>query len=326
MDVFQKQTGKVLGPQGSVIKEMQMRFGVKLNIQVSESAKAGQEGAINKLKMSGTVDAVRAAKQCVNYILSGGALESYNFPPPANQFMSQQGGGGGGGGGNNQFMGQQMNQNNNQFGFNKPPVPAFGQSSYYPPALTPAGYGQGPPMGAMSNQSTYQPPMNQNQVPQFQNNGPNYQNNSAPNNYQSNQNPPNNYATPMAQNQNQNPTPSYRPQQAAPVMPVAAPQGASLGLGADGTSGVLEPPSTQPDGSHQQIANVRSDVLGKIIGKAGVNITLIKTKSGANVHVVKTPVPDPSGYTKVMMAGAAADVYLATQMIQEVRPLKYFLL
>ena len=35
-------------------------------------------------------------------------------------------------------------------------------------------------------------------------------------------------------------------------------------------------------------------------------------------NVVKTPVPDPSGYTKVMMAGAAADVYLATQMIQEV--------
>jgi hypothetical protein len=36
------------------------------------------------------------------------------------------------------------------------------------------------------------------------------------------------------------------------------------------------------------------------------------------VQVVKSAVPDPNGYTKVVMAGAAADVYLATQMIQEV--------
>jgi negative regulator of sigma E activity len=73
-----------------------------------------------------------------------------------------------------------------------------------------------------------------------------------------------------------------------------------------------------PDGSHQQIANLRTDVLGKIIGKAGVNITLIKQKSGANVSVLKDAVPNTSGYTKVIMVGAAADVYLATQMIQEI--------
>jgi hypothetical protein len=73
-----------------------------------------------------------------------------------------------------------------------------------------------------------------------------------------------------------------------------------------------------PDGSHQQIANLRTDVLGKIIGKAGVNITLIKQKSGANVSVLKDAVPNTTGYTKVIMVGASADVYLATQMIQEI--------
>lgn len=36
------------------------------------------------------------------------------------------------------------------------------------------------------------------------------------------------------------------------------------------------------------------------------------------MQVVKSAVPDPNGYTKVVMAGAAPDVYLATQMIQEV--------
>jgi hypothetical protein len=73
-----------------------------------------------------------------------------------------------------------------------------------------------------------------------------------------------------------------------------------------------------PDGSHQQIASLRTDVLGKIIGKAGVNINLIKQKSGANVSVLKDTVPNTTGYTKVIMVGAATDVYLATQMIQEI--------
>ena len=287
MDILQKQTGKVLGPQGSTIKEMQSRLGVKLNIQVSDSAKSGEEGAINKLKMTGTVDAVRSAKLCVHHILGGGSLETYNFPLPmgGNQMMQN----------TNNFM-PLMNYQQQQPSYSKPPVPSFnGQQSYYPAALTSTGYGQSAPVNH-NQSSSFGGSMGQNPTPNY-----------------GTQHPSPNYGAPMAQN----PTPSYRPQ-ASPAMTASTSQGASLGLGADGTSGVLEPPTPQADGSHQQIANVRSDVLGKIIGKAGVNITLIKTKSGASVHVVKTPVPDPSGYTKVMMAGAAADVYLATQMIQEV--------
>jgi hypothetical protein len=38
---------------------------------------------------------------------------------------------------------------------------------------------------------------------------------------------------------------------------------------------------------------------------------------------MKTATVDTSGYTKVVMQGAAADVYLATQMIQEVKCYKF---
>jgi hypothetical protein len=62
MDIVQRQTGRVLGPQGATIKEMQVRFGVKLNIQVSEAAKGGDAEAINKLKMTGSMDAVKVSR------------------------------------------------------------------------------------------------------------------------------------------------------------------------------------------------------------------------------------------------------------------------
>jgi hypothetical protein len=128
--------------------------------------------------------------------------------------------------------------------------------------------------GQMGQQQQYGQPA----APQFQGGNTNQYYPPSITNSGYGQNPQqNNYGAPMSQK----PT-SYggQPQQQAPTMPAASSQGASLGLGADGTSGILEPPVTQLDGTHQQIANVRSDVLGKIIGKAGVNITLIKTKSG----------------------------------------------
>jgi predicted RNA-binding protein YlqC (UPF0109 family) len=289
MNVLQKQTGKILGPQGSTIKEMQARFGVKMNIQVSDSAKGGEEGAINVLRMSGTVNAVKSARQCVNFVLSGNALETYNFPSPA----GYPGLGMGGMGMNNGGYAPPSNQNQNQFAYGKPLVPPFngGGGQFYPQALTPAGYGQSPPM--MHSSPGYGGPMSQNPPPSYGN--PMGQSPMAPNSMGPNsmgpitmgpnsmgpmgQNPTPNYGATMSQNSN---PPSYRAQP-VPAMAAPAPQGASLGLGADGTSGILEPPVPQPDGSHSQIANVRVDVIGKIIGKAGVNITLIKTKSGAHL-------------------------------------------
>ena len=277
MNVLQKQTGKILGPQGSTIKEMQARFGVKMNIQVSESAKGGEEGAINVLRMSGTVNAVKNARQCVNFVLSGNALETYNFPSPAGYPGMGMGMGGNGG--------YAPPSNQNQFSYGKPLVPPFngGGNQFYPPALTPSGYGQSPPM--MHGPPGYGGPMSQNPPPNYGNpmgQGPMGPNSMGPSSMGQNsmgQNPTPNYSAPMSQNTT---PPGYRAQQQQPVpaMVTPAPQGASLGLGADGTSGILEPPVPQPDGSHSQIANVRVDVIGKIIGKAGVNITLIKTKSG----------------------------------------------
>jgi predicted RNA-binding protein YlqC (UPF0109 family) len=295
MNVLQKQTGKILGPQGSTIKEMQARFGVKMNIQVSDSAKGGEEGAINILRMSGTVNAVKNARQCVNFVLSGNALETYNFPNPAG--YPGMGMGMGSMGMNNGGYAPPPNQNQNQFSYGKPLVPPFngggGSSQFYPPALTPAGYGQSPPM--MHSPPGYGGPMSQNPPPSYGNPmgqspmGPNSMgpNSMGPNSMGPNSmgqglmgpNPTPNYSAPMSQNSN---PPSYRAQP-VPAMATPAPQGASLGLGADGTSGILEPPVPQADGSHSQIANVRVDVIGKIIGKAGVNITLIKTKSGAHL-------------------------------------------
>ena len=54
MDIYQSQTGKILGPQGSTIKEIQVRCGVKMSIQVSAGAQAGDHMAINKLRLTGT--------------------------------------------------------------------------------------------------------------------------------------------------------------------------------------------------------------------------------------------------------------------------------
>lgn len=260
MNVLQKFTGRVLGPQGATIKEMQSRFGVKMNIQVSESAKGGEEGAINILKMTGTVDAVQNVRKCVSHILGGGSLDSYPFPNSMGYsgmpLMNHNGG---------------YAPPNPQFPYGKPTVPPFnGGAQFYPPALTPSGYGQMPPM--MQNQPiNYGPPMNLNPVPHY--GAPIGQIPQGPVPMVPNTTP--NYGNPVPQSA----PPAYRAQP-APSITAPTPQGASLGLGADGTSGVLEPPVTQADGTHTQVANVRVDVIGKIIGKAGVNITLIKTKSG----------------------------------------------
>lgn len=48
-----------------------------MNIHVSDSAKSGDETALNKLRVTGSFDGVRGAKQFVCYILNGGVMERY---------------------------------------------------------------------------------------------------------------------------------------------------------------------------------------------------------------------------------------------------------
>ena len=90
MDIYQKHTGRVLGPLGSTIKEIQARFGVKMNIHVSDSAKGGDETALNKLRVTGSFDGVRGAKQFVCYILNGGVMERFVGMSPGPSAMFNQ--------------------------------------------------------------------------------------------------------------------------------------------------------------------------------------------------------------------------------------------
>jgi hypothetical protein len=101
----------------------------------------------------------------------------------------------------------------------------------------------------------------------------------------------------------------------------------SFSLGADGKAGLLEPPMLIEGGLHQQIAEIKNSMLGRIIGKGGSTLALIKTKSGATLQMVKAPYvsvdgtsvePDPNASSKIIVIGSPDSVSLATQMIQEV--------
>lgn len=92
--------------------------------------------------------------------------------------------------------------------------------------------------------------------------------------------------------------------------------GPILALGKDGTSGHLESAFSLPDGSHQQVAEVNNDCMGRIIGARSTTISLIKSKSGVNVQVLKAD--QSKNTTRVILTGAPPNVTLAAQMIQEV--------
>ena len=151
MDIYQKHTGRVLGPLGSTIKEIQARFGVKMNIHVSDSAKSGDETALNKLRVTGSFDGVRGAKQFVCHILNGGVMDRYpgmsNGPPIYNQSM-------GGGGG------MQMNNHNNHSHSQQPQYGSYGKNpplNSRSPGLNSAYY---PSQNSNNSNSNFVPPRN----------------------------------------------------------------------------------------------------------------------------------------------------------------------
>lgn len=99
---------------------------------------------------------------------------------------------------------------------------------------------------------------------------------------------------------------SFQPQSSGPI----------LALGKDGTSGHLESAFSLPDGSHQQVAEINNEVMGRIVGARSATLALIKSKSGANLQVLKSD--HTKGTTRVVLAGTAHSVTLAAQMVQEV--------
>ena len=96
------------------------------------------------------------------------------------------------------------------------------------------------------------------------------------------------------------------------IIPV--PQG-TLGLGADGTSGQLFPVNTMPNGLHNQVAVIRNDQAGRVVGKGMSTLNLIKTKSGAELHLIEKQ--NSEGPCEINIIGMPRDVRLAGQMIQE---------
>jgi rRNA processing protein Krr1/Pno1 len=163
MDILQRQTGKILGPHGATIKEMQSRFNVKLKIIVSDSAKGGEEGALNKLQMGGTFDSVRIARLCVQHIITGGVLENFVSPfvinqpqsQPTNNYAIQNQWGQQPQYGQQQY-GQQQYQQQQQYGQQQYNQQQQHQGQYYPQSLTSTGYGQMPQNQQYSQQQTGQ--------------------------------------------------------------------------------------------------------------------------------------------------------------------------
>ena len=91
----------------------------------------------------------------------------------------------------------------------------------------------------------------------------------------------------------------------------------AFGLGLDGTLGVVHPAVVLSDGMHYVVAEVRNEQMGKIIGKAGANLSLIRNKSGASLQVMKQVMT--SGYTQIVVVGLPSCVAIVGQIFQEVR-------
>jgi hypothetical protein len=102
-----------------------------------------------------------------------------------------------------------------------------------------------------------------------------------------------------------------------PNAPFQSPSsGPILALGKDGTSGHLESAFTLPDGSQQQVAEINNDVMGRIVGARSATLALIRSKSGANLQVLKAD--NVKGTTRLVLSGSSQSVSLAAQMVQEV--------
>lgn len=87
-------------------------------------------------------------------------------------------------------------------------------------------------------------------------------------------------------------------------------------LGADGSAGTVEGATSAPDGSHMRVATIQSSYFGRLYGKHGTTLDLIRVKSGAQLDKVQDPVD--ATLVKLTMSGAPEAVALAVNMVQEV--------
>lgn len=103
-----------------------------------------------------------------------------------------------------------------------------------------------------------------------------------------------------------------------PIHPSHAPAG--QGLGADGSSGRLMPPTPLNNGLVHQIVYIIKGLMPRILGPNNSIMYLILVKSGANIEIEAATVLATGGQemTKINLVGVPNGVTLAGQMIQEV--------
>jgi far upstream element-binding protein len=89
----------------------------------------------------------------------------------------------------------------------------------------------------------------------------------------------------------------------------------TLGLGADGSAGNLYPASTMPNGLQSQVAVIRPNQAGKVLGHNMSTLDLIRKKCGADLHT--RPDYSPDMHCEITIVGPPPVVRLAGQMIQE---------
>lgn len=117
---------------------------------------------------------------------------------------------------------------------------------------------------------------------------------------------------------------SYQPPPVQPIQPVqqhppSATMGQVLALGQDGNAGQLKPARMLSDGMFQQMADVKNEIISKVVGVQSSTANLIQIKSGAQVSIVGcTDLPKKFTHTSVVLTGSSPCVALASQMVQEV--------
>mmetsp|Transcript_1443 Transcript_1443/g.2000 ORF Transcript_1443/g.2000 Transcript_1443/m.2000 type:complete len:901 (+) Transcript_1443:33-2735(+) len=115
--------------------------------------------------------------------------------------------------------------------------------------------------------------------------------------------------------------PPYQPPPVQPVQqyPPHSTLGQVLALGQDGNAGQLKPQRMLPDGNFQQIADVKNEIISKVIGVQSATVNLIQAKSGAQVSIAGcSDVQKKATHASVVLTGSSSCVQLAAQMVQEV--------
>lgn len=267
MNVFQSQMVSLLGPHGANVSDVQLRCGVKINIDTTpimlvgnNIGPSGLAEATNKVTVIGSSESVQHAVKILYESI--GIFVAAPPSPPSAMMMQAPGGG-------------QPHYPIMSYGAH-PPYPPQQQQTIIPPVNS-VGYVP-VPMTRAHHMMQMSPPL-------MQAGGPPQMISSS----------------------------GYPPMLSASVQMMSA----ALALGDDGTAGQLESAMQLTDGSYQQIAEIKSHALSKLMGKLNSNITLIMTKSGANIQILKA---DPMrGSTKlVLTASNSQTIQLASQMVQEI--------